>query len=165
MRRKSTFAALLLVVTATGVHAADVGFRGWGPRVGLQSDPDQIIGGAHFDLGEFVQHLRWQPSVEMGFGDDIVSFFGNFMVSYYFPVDAAVTPYAGAQVQAWLLDFDDDGDSDFDNDFDDGFNAEIGLDAVGGIETKLKSGKRFLAELQVGIGDVPEIRVLAGWTF
>jgi hypothetical protein len=162
-------AALLLVVTATGVHAADVGFRGWGPRVGLQSDPDQVIGGAHFDLGEFIEHLRWQPSVEIGFGDDIVSFFGNFMVSYYFPVDAKVTPYAGAQVQAWLFDFDEDGDADFDADFDgdldDGFNAEIGLDAVGGIETKLKSGTRFLAELQVGIGDVPEIRVLAGWTF
>ena len=36
---------------------------------------------------------------------------------------------------------------------------------VGGIETKLKGGSRFLAELQVGVGDVPDIRVLAGWTF
>ena len=32
-------------------------------------------------------------------------------------------------------------------------------------ETKLKGGTRFLAELQVGLGDVPDIRVLAGWTF
>jgi len=108
--------------------------------------------------------LRWQPSVELGFGDDKFSLYGNFMVAYYFPVKAAVTPYAGAQVTVWLFDEDNPNNNKHDG-FDDGFNAEIGLYAVGGIETKLKGGNRFLAELQVGIGDVPDVRVLVGWTF
>jgi len=36
---------------------------------------------------------------------------------------------------------------------------------VGGIETKLKGGTRFLAELQVGLADAPDIRAVVGWTF
>jgi hypothetical protein len=162
--------AMVAAVAIAPVAAAEatasqtgVGFRGWGPRVGASSDADQILVGAQFDLGEFTTNLRWQPSVELGFGDDKLSLYGNFMVSYYFPVKAAVTPYAGAQLTVWL--FDEDNPNNNPHEFDDGFNAEIGLYAVGGIETKLKGGNRFLAELQVGIGDVPDVRVLVGWTF
>jgi len=162
-------ACAIVAATVTTAQAGEVGFKGWGPRVGLQSDPDQALVGVHFDLGEFTKNLRWQPSVELGFGDDKTSLYGNFMVSYYFPVEAAVTPYAGAQVQAWL--FDNDGfncnadGNNCDDGFDDGFNVEVGVDAVGGIETTLNSGTRFLAELNVGLGDIPEVRVLVGWTF
>lgn len=172
VRMRSTIAmcALAAAVFIAPAAAADagaeagVGFRGWGPRVGASADADQVLFGAQFDLGEFTKNLRWQPSVELGFGDDKLSLYGNFMVGYYFPVKAAVTPYAGAQVTVWLFD-EDDSNNNKNNDFDDGFNAEIGLYAVGGIETKLKGGTRFLAELQVGIGDVPDVRVLVGWTF
>ena len=166
MRWRSMTAMCVIAAAATVVPAAagetGVGFRGWGPRVGASSDADQVLVGAQFDLGEFTTNLRWQPSFELGFGDDKLSLYGNFMVSYYFPVKATVTPYAGAQVTVWLFDQDGPNNS---NGFDDGFNAEVGLYAVGGIETKLKSGNRFLAELQVGIGDVPDVRVLVGWTF
>ena len=170
MRWRSMIAMCVIAATATVAPAAaaeveaGVGFRGWGPRVGASSDADQVLVGAQFDLGEFTTNLRWQPSVELGFGDDKFSLYGNFMVAYYFPVKAAVTPYAGAQVTVWLFDEDDPKNNKNDG-FDDGFNAEIGLYAVGGIETKLKGGNRFLAELQVGIGDVPDVRVLVGWTF
>lgn len=161
MRFRFVLAGVLAAAAVTAAPAADVGFRGWGPRVGASSDPDQVVVGAQFDLGEFVPHLRWQPSVELGVGDHKTSLYGNFMVAYYFPVKAAVTPYAGAQVVAWLFDNDLNGPDD---PFDDGFNAEIGLAAVGGIETKLKSGTRFLAELQAGIGDVPDVKAVVGWT-
>ena len=172
MRSMIAMCALAAAVSVVPAAAADaaagavagVGFRGGGPRVGASADADQVLFGAQFDLGEFIKNLRWQPSVELGFGDDKLSLYGNFMVGYYFPVKAAVTPYAGAQVTVWL--FDDDNPNNKNNDgFDDGFNAEIGLYAVGGVETKLKAGNRFLAELQVGIGDVPDVRVLVGWTF
>ena len=171
MRRwRSITAICVMTVAATlapaAEHEAGVGFRGWGPRVGASIDADQLLAGAQFDLGEFFTNVRWQPSFELGYGDDKFSFFGNFMVSYYFPVKAAVTPYAGGQVTVWL--FDQNGpinNNDLNNGVEDGFNAEIGVYAVGGIETKLKGGTRFLAELQVGVGDVPDFRVLAGWTF
>jgi len=167
MKTRSLFAAALILAAASTVSAAEVGFRGWGPRVGVSEDPDQVFAGAHFDLGEFVKNLRWQPSVELGVGDDRVSIFANFMVAYYFPIEAAVTPYAGAQAVAEFLDYDPDpGDPGNGNDdLEDGFNVEVGLAAVGGIETKLKGGTRFLAELQVGVVEAPDVRILVGWTF
>ena len=165
--RPFRFAIALAVLTiGTAASATDIGFNGWGPRVGVTSDPDQVVAGAHFDLGEFTRNLRFQPSVELGLGDDIVSFYGNAMTAYYFPVKGSITPYAGAQLTAWLIDFDDEpGNDPFDDDLDDGLNTEIGLAALGGIETRFKSGTRFLAELQVELTNHPEIKVMVGWTF
>ena len=157
MRPRSFAIALALLTLGTAASATDIGWNGWGPRVGVSSDPDQVVAGAHFDLGEFTRNLRFQPSAEIGVGDDIFSFYGNAMTAYYFPVKGSVTPYAGAQVTAWLVDFDDE--------FDDGFNSEIGLAALGGIETRFRSGTRFLAELQVELTNHPEVKVMVGWTF
>ena len=58
----------------------DIGYRGWGPRVGLASDPDQVIGGAHIDFGEFAKNVRFVPNAELGIGDDV------FIVSVTAPV-------------------------------------------------------------------------------
>jgi hypothetical protein len=167
MNLKTTVAALSVASFATLAPAAEIGWHGWGPRVGLANDPDQVVAGAQFDLGEFTRNLRFQPSAEIGVGDDMVSFYGNAMTAYYFPVKGSVIPYAGAQLTAWLVEFDDDPGKHqpFDDEFDDGFNTEIGLAALGGIETRLKSGTRFLAELQVEVTHHPEIKVMAGWTF
>ena len=52
---------------------ADFGLRGWGPRVGLAGDPDQVVAGVHFDLGEFAPQVWFQPDVLLGFGDDVTS--------------------------------------------------------------------------------------------
>src|SRR4030095_16678975 len=162
MRPKKIAVAIGVTLLSPAASAADIGWKGWGPRVGISSDPDQFIAGAHFDLGEFTRNLRFQPSAEIGLGDDIVSFYGKAMNAYYFPLKGNVTPYAGAQLTAWLLDFDDEpGPQPFDDDFDDGFNTEIGLAALGGIETRFKSGTRFLAELQVEVTNHPEIKVMA----
>lgn len=166
--------ACLIVATvalahAPSVAAADIGWRGWGPRVGLSEDPDQVFGGAHFDLGEFAPNVRFQPSAEVGLGDDTLSVIGNVMVSYYFPIEGKVTPYAGGSVSAAFYSLDDDckgfgrrfgepgdcGDTE----------VEIGPMAVGGVEMTLSGGTRFLAELQIGFGDLPDARILAGWTF
>ncbi len=162
---------LLLPVLSTPALAQSrgFGFQGWGPRVGISSDPDQVIGGVHFDLGDFARGVRFQPSAEIGFGDDVVTLLANGMVSYYFPIDAPVTPYAGGALTVAFYDFDSDcegfggrfgrGRGDCDSE------TEIGPTAVGGIEMKLDGGSRFLAELNVGFADLPEVKVVAGWTF
>jgi hypothetical protein len=77
------------------------------------------------------------------------------MAAYYFPVASEITPYAGGQLTAVWFDFDETDDSE----------TEIGLGAVGGIELPLKNGNRFLTELQIGIGDVADFKLFAGWTF
>ena len=161
--RRTVFGWMALTISIAALSAparAEVGFRGLGPRVGLASDPDQVIAGMQFDLGEFAKRVRWQPSFEVGFGDDTVAVVGNFMVSYYFPVDAKVTPYAGGEITLGWFDRDRN-----DNDPDHEDEVEIGPAAVGGIEMRLSGGTRFLAELEVGIADVHDVRAVVGWTF
>jgi hypothetical protein len=161
--RRYLVALIAAVVATTAARASGVEFRGVGPRVGASDNPDQFVAGVQFDLGEFAKNVRWQPSVELGFGDHKTSLYGNFMVAYYFPVKAAVTPYAGAEAVLWL--FDNDGNRD--PQFDDGFNTQIGLAAVGGIETRVGRGTtRFLAELQLRVvSDMPDAKIMVGWTF
>lgn len=168
----STITAALMVLSLVPAlaPAADFGWQGWGPRVGISSDPDQVTGGVHIDLGEFAPGVRFQPSADIGFGDDVTTLTANAMVAYYFPVDAPVTPYAGGQVTAAFYDFDSDckgfGRKFFNRHADDcDTETEIGPMAVGGIEMDLSGGNRFLAELAVGFSDLPEVKVTAGWTF
>lgn len=146
--------AIVLCLAPFRAEAEDLGYRGWGPRVGVSDDPDQILGGLQFDLGEFARHVRWQPSVEVGFGDDVNALLGNFMVSYYFPIEGDLTPYVGGEVTVAFLDFDRGGS-----------DTEIGPAGVGGIEVAFAGGTRFLLELQLGFGDIPDTRLMAGWTF
>jgi hypothetical protein len=161
----SLIPAAALAQSAGGGRSAGIGLRGWGPRVGFSSSPDQVIGGVQFDLGEFASDVRFQPSVEVGFGDDVTTLQANFMVSYYFPVQAQVTPYAGGEITAAFYDFDTHCPGfNFGRPCDDS-DTKIGPAAVGGIETKLRGGSRFLAEIQIGFSDVPDAKIVAGWLF
>ena len=146
--------AWMVGVLACGAASADIGYNGWGPRVGVADDPDQVIVGAHWDLGEFTENLRFQPSAEVGFGDDANAFLGNAMVAWYFKTKGKIQPYAGGQVVLGWFD-PDEGESD----------TEIGGSPVGGIEMTLKGGSRFLAEIQFGFGDIHDAKVMVGWTF
>ena len=155
MKRLARIAfAGIVGLAAYGAAAADIGYHGWGPRVGVADNPDQVVVGAHWDLGEFTPNLRFQPSVEVGIGDDVNAFLGNFMVAWYFSPQGKVRPYVGGQVVVGWFD-PDEGDSD----------VEIGTAPVGGVEMKLDGGTRFLAEIQFGIGDIHDAKVMVGWTF
>jgi hypothetical protein len=170
-RTMRTLQAVILVslFLPAAALAGDIGFRGWGPRVGISSNPDQIVGGAQFDFGEFASHVRLQPSAEIGFGDHVTTFQANVMVAYYFPVKSNVTPYAGGSLSAAFYNFDSTcrgfGNAAFGRNRCNDNTTEIGPVAVGGIETKLSNKARFLAELQLGFGDLPDAKLVAGWLF
>jgi hypothetical protein len=136
----------------------DFGLRGWGPRVGLAADPDQVVAGVHFDLGEFAPRVWFQPDVVVGFGDDVRSLVASAPVWYRFEgVSTQVTPYAGGALAVGLFNVDKRGDDDT--------NVEFGLQIGGGGEWRLNSGNRFLVELRLDFGDVWDAVVFAGWTF
>jgi hypothetical protein len=127
-------------------------------RLGVTDDPDQVVGGAHFNLGEFVPNLRFQPDVLIGGGDDATTIFGTAPVYYHFDPDTLFTPYAGGGVSLGLVDRDlPGGDSDLD--------LEIGIRVTGGLEWPLRRGGSFLVELGLGFGDVADAHVVVGWTF
>jgi len=136
----------------------DFGLRGWGPRVGLAADPDQVVAGVHFDLGEFAPQVWFQPDVLLGFGDDVTSLVASAPVWYRFAgVQSRVTPYVGGALAVGVFNVDKKDNDDT--------TVEFGLQVGGGGEWRLKSGNRFAVELRLDLVDVWDAVVVAGWTF
>ena len=136
----------------------DVGFRGWGPRVGLSLDPNQVHFGAHLDFGNFAKHVRFQPNLELGFGEDEKLFTVNAEAAYRFSSNWDVwTPYVGGGLGANIKSFDDGNDSDSE--------TALGVNLLGGIEKGLSSGDRFFIEGKFSVNDEPDAKITVGWTF
>ena len=158
MKLRHLVVVLALIALAVPASAQEMGFRGLGPRVGVTSDPDQVLGGMQFNFGEFVPHLRFQPNFEFATGDDYDIFSVTAPVHYRFTVQANVVPYAGGGLTLAYVNVDlphGDSDSEF----------EIAAKAIGGVEWPLSNGNAFFLELNVGIGDIQDVAVLAGWMF
>ena len=136
---------------------SDIGFRGWGPRVGLSVNPDQVHFGGHLDFGNFARHVRFQPNFEVGFGDHVTLVTVNAEAAYRFLSRWDVwTPYVGGGLGVNRVSFEG-GNVDSETD--------IGVNALGGIEKGLSSGDRFFLEAKFSLNDVPDAKVTIGWTF
>jgi opacity protein-like surface antigen len=139
---------------------SDIGWRGWGLRAGVADDPDQILGGVHFNLGEFVPHLRFQPDVQFGTGDDHTTLYVTAPVYYRFGTETRFTPYAGGGISLGFVDRDlPSGSHGDDTDF------EIGGKVTGGLEWPRPRNQAFFVELSLGFGDVHDAQIVAGWSF
>lgn len=155
-------AAALAVTLAPAAALAgpdtDIGFRGWGPRIGLSLNPDQLHFGAHLDFGNFAQHVRFQPNVEMGFGDNVDLFTVNAEAAYRFSSHWDVwTPYLGGGLGANIKRIDSAGHSNS--------HTDLGVNVLGGIEKGLSNGDRFFIDGKFTLNDVPDVKVTVGWTF
>ncbi|MEE8137956.1 MAG: hypothetical protein V3T81_03655, partial [Thermoanaerobaculia bacterium] len=91
----SLLVLLAILCSISPVEAAELGLYGWGPRLGVGDNPDQVVVGLHQDLGEFVDRVRLQVSVELGFGDDRTIASVTVPVHYRFRVDQDFVPYLG----------------------------------------------------------------------
>lgn len=162
MRRSTILSGLMALLLTAPVAAADLGYRGWGVRIGLGDDPDQLLGGVHVDFGEFTRHLRFQPAFELGLGDDHTILSLTAPVHYRFPVDSRVRPYAGGGVFVAFIDRDlpprvprrARSESEL----------EIGFTLLGGVEWPVRGGN-VSVEVGVNTGDTHDVKLLAGWTF
>jgi len=152
------FCAFLICLLACSAPAlAEFGFYGWGFRLGAGDDPDQILVGVHQDLGEIVENLRFQPSLDVGIGDDHTLVSGVLPVHYRFSSRSGATPYLGGGLLLAWIDRDRPGRGESDSDF------EIAPLLVGGIEWRLKRTSDLLFELQLPGGDGHDAKLLVGW--
>jgi hypothetical protein len=148
-----------LAVTTAGVEAQrEMGYQGWGPRFGLTADPDQVHFGAHLDLGDFTDHFRFQPNVELGVGDGLTVFTVNGEVDYRFFTASRWSPYLGGSIGMNVVSDDDRGVLD-DSD------SELGLSALGGFERRLSGSNLVAFEAKVGLIDSPDLKFTVAWTF
>jgi len=162
--RISILAAVLVLIFSPMSVRADmddpgtkVGFRGWGPRVGLTFGPDQFDFGAHLDFGNFAQHIRFQPNIEIGFGDGLTLFAINGEAAYRFASRWDVwTPYLGGGIGAFIYSADKGSR---------GTETDFGASVLGGIEKGLANGHRFFIEAKLGLADAPDLKTTVGWTF
>ena len=141
-------------------HAQKI-LLGAGARVGATMDPDQVHFGAHFNLGEIADRVRFQPNVEVGIGDDMTLVAINPEVMYLFTTESEWVPYAGGGVGLNFYNWDDNGvapgvdDSEF----------EVGLNLLAGLEKQISPGLDCFIEVKFGVGDSPDAKFTTGLTW
>jgi hypothetical protein len=149
---------LLLVLSLCALlpAAAQAELRsGIGPRVGLSVSPDQLLIGGQAIIGEVAPNLTFDPSVELGFGDDVTTLAANFDLHYHFDIENVTwRPYAGFGADIVFADVDGGGS-----------DTEVGGGIILGAGAPTSSGNRFFGELKFGLGDVPDLKIVVGWNF
>jgi len=150
-------AAVVLSLAAPAVPAQDFGYRGWGPRVGVSEDPDQVFGGIHLDMGEFARNVRFQPNAELGIGDDLLLLAINLEAAYLFPVHQSWMPYAGGGLGLNYINYD--------SDIGGGDDTDLGVNILGGVQRVRSNAPDFFLEMKIGLDDSPDFKFAVGWTF
>lgn len=156
--RTKLLVAVVVLVTASTSAAFAQETSGWGVRFGLSDDPDQVVVGAQYDVGEVARHVHIVPNLELGLGDDVTLVTLAAIAQYRFGTVDRMRPYAGGGIEAGWIDVDD-GPGDDDSDF------EIQLDVVGGLAWPMSNGNEFFLELVLGFGDLQDAQIMAGFSF
>jgi len=151
--------ALALFASAALPAAGQTGaVQGWGLRAGVADDPDQVVGGFHLSFGDLVPRLRFQPSLELGSGDETSVLTLTLPGHYRVPVGGALEPYFGGALLLSSIDRDRPPGASED-DFD------IGVALVGGLELSRAGDHGFLLEVHLGGGKAYDAKVVVGVTF
>jgi len=146
-------AAFAVVAASLGLPSA-AGADGFGPRVGLTGDPDQVHMGLHLPTLRMTPNLGFMPSFEAGIGEETTLFSANMDFKYAFNTQAGNwRPYLGAGPALHLLNHDD---------FDD--ELEVGVGIFGGMQTATRGGA-FFGEMRLGLVDSPDFKFTVGWMF
>lgn len=152
--RRSLLLALSLCALLPATALAQLR-TGIGPRVGISVDPDQLVVGGQAIIGEIAPNLTFDPSLELGFGDDVTTLAANFDLHYHFDIENVTwRPYAGFGADIVFADTDHGGS-----------DTEVGGGIILGAGAPTKSGNRFFGELKFGLGDVPSLKIMVGWNF
>ena len=144
----------LAVTTAGAALAADDSGRAYGLRVGFGLDPDQFVVGIQTDLGSVYRNIHFVPSIDAGFGDNVTSFGLNGDFKMFLPMpksEAAIYVLAGPTAEFYSFD----GETD----------TEVGLYLGGGVRMGYSDKGWYNLEARIGIGDIPEFRLLLGILF
>lgn len=131
---------------ALAATAATPAFAGLGLHAGMSIDPDDFLIGVRFKSHPLAESIYIVPSAEVGFGD-VTMIAGNLDGQYVFKTSSELKPYAGAGLTInWF-------------DFDGGSDTEFGGSILGGIYLK----PEVFFEAKIGLGDVPDWKLVVGW--
>jgi hypothetical protein len=152
MLRRILLASAMLAVLP--VVAGAESFTAFGPQLGFSQTPDQFVVGGHLQWGDVAPQLDFVPGIDLGFGDNttLVSLNGDF--HYRINTQTQWQPYVGGGVGIHFFSFDNGGS-----------DTRAGGHFIAGADVATKGHSRFFAEMKLGFGDSPDLKVLAGWSF
>ena len=161
MLRNLVFAGTLAaLIPASALAARPGGVSGVGPRIGFSVSPDQLVLGGHLVVGEVAPRMAFVPNLELGVGDDRTLIAMNFDMHYTFMLrDSDWRPYAGAGLGINFEEIDREPPRD------DTSETNVGGNVIIGAAAPTRSGNQFFGELRFGLGDIPSLKLVAGWTF
>lgn len=160
MRRVVVILTVLACLALAGTAAAEtergVRFLGMGPRVGLSIDPNQLMLGAHADMGDVFTHTNLLlPVIEVGMGDNrTTTLIGSDLLFRFRDRWGAWTPYVGAEMAFLFENLDRDDD-----------DTRMVMSGLLGLEKVVGETGRFAGELKFSIIDAPGVKLLAIWAF
>lgn len=150
------FALLALPVAAR----AAIYTESFGPRLGVSVDPGQILFGGQLVMGEVAPKLVFSPSAEIGLGDQQTNVAFNMDFDYRLAIQGSEwAPYVGGGIGIDFASFDRSGP------VADGSDTSVGANFIFGATVPTRSGSKFFSELRLGIGDLPSLKLMAGWNF
>jgi hypothetical protein len=141
--------AFFIGLFSINTFAQNGGGYGFGLRGGFGIDPDQLVIGGQFALGQKAGIARIVPSIDLGFFDNVTSFAFNGDFLFQLNVeDSDFTLYGGGGPTLAFYDYDG------------GSQWEFGITVVGGTSLPIKLAQGTNIELRLGIGDIPDFRLL-----
>jgi hypothetical protein len=160
MLKRWMVVCVLCLLAPLPAQAASAVVGGWGPRIGVSLNPDQLVLGGQLIIGEIAPDVTFDPNLELGVGDDVTVIALNLDAHYHFAIEGSTwRPYAGGGIGINFISFDLPPPARDDS------VTEIGLNVILGAGVPTQSGNRFFAELKFGIGDIPDLKMLVGWNF
>lgn len=159
LKRLLPLAVFALLLAPGASHAASAA-TAFGPRVGLSIDPDQLVLGGQMVIGDLAPDVTFNPSLEFGFGDDATVIALNLDGEYHFRIEGSPwRPYAGFGLGINFIEVD------LPAPFADVSDTEVGANLIVGAGVPTRSNNRFFTELRFGLGDIPDLKIMAGWLF
>ena len=131
-----------------------------GPLFGFSVDPDQIVGGLQISA-PFARNWTVNPSINLGFGDNVTVTTINFDAEYHFRVQGSSwNPYAGLGVGINYYNYTSS------TPFYDTSDTVSGLNIVLGTRMPAAARQNIFTEVRLGTGDsTPQLKGIIGWNF
>lgn len=145
-----TLAILVMLPSAASAGS----FKYYGPHVGFGQGPDQTVIGGQLQWNGVAPRMAFVPGIDYGFNEvsSVIALNGDF--HYQLTYDTAWQPYVGAGVglHVWQDRVRPERGSD----------TQPGGHLIVGAAIRNQSGGRFFTEMKLGLGDSPDLKLLAG---
>lgn len=156
MRRRIVVLVLaLLSALAASEAAAQAGPRSWGVRGGFrigEGDFDQVVLGAHVDMGDVATNLRFEPNVLLGIGSNVTVVSVDPEIHYVFrddPIGDETYFYTGGGIGLHIRDLNRAVDVPGVDDPD----TQLKINLVAGVETAMSKRTGLFGELRLSFID------------